>query len=239
MKKSLLCLTLLMAITPLVHADDAAIQNRLKILGLEKAEIHPSPVSGLKTVLTDSGVLYLTEDGHYVIQGQMYDVTGNKPVSVTNQMLIKKMDALVDEMIIYKAAKEKHVVTIFTDITCGYCRKLHEQMKEYNDLGITIRYLAFPRQGLQSPTEKDMASIWCAADRNKAFDAAMKGEAVSPASCNINIAHHYTLGMQFGVQGTPALVLENGTVIPGYQTPQELLAGLNSIQAPSPTVKSE
>ncbi|EJF29005.1 bifunctional protein-disulfide isomerase/oxidoreductase DsbC [Enterobacter sp. Ap-916] len=223
MKKGFWLLSLLAAsVSGIAHADDAAIKQSLAKLGVQGAEIQAAPVAGMKTVLTDSGVLYVTEDGKHVIQGPLYDVSGAQPVNVTNQLLIGKLNALEKEMIIYKAPKEQHVITVFTDITCGYCHKLHEEMSDYNALGITVRYLAFPRQGLQSQAESDMKSIWCAKDRNKAFDAAMKGGDVAPASCDINLANHYNLGVQFGVQGTPAIVLSNGSMIPGYQGPKEM-----------------
>ncbi|MBU4683866.1 bifunctional protein-disulfide isomerase/oxidoreductase DsbC [Cedecea davisae] len=223
MKKGFWLLPLLAAsISGFAHADDAAIKQSLAKLGVQGADIQSAPVAGMKTVLTDSGVLYVTEDGKHVIQGPLYDVSGAQPINVTNQLLTGKLNALEKEMIIYKAPKEQHVITVFTDITCGYCHKLHEEISDYNALGITVRYLAFPRQGLQSQAESDMKSIWCAKDRNKAFDAAMKGGNVAPASCDINLANHYNLGVQFGVQGTPAIVLSNGTLIPGYQGPKEM-----------------
>ncbi|WP_227318142.1 bifunctional protein-disulfide isomerase/oxidoreductase DsbC [Cedecea davisae] len=223
MKKGFWLLPLLAAsISGFAHADDAAIKQSLAKLGVQGADIQSAPVAGMKTVLTDSGVLYVTEDGKHVIQGPLYDVSGAQPINVTNQLLTGKLNALEKEMIIYKAPKEQHVITVFTDITCGYCHKLHEEISDYNALGITVRYLAFPRQGLQSQAESDMKSIWCAKDRNKAFDAAMKGGNVTPASCDINLANHYNLGVQFGVQGTPAIVLSNGTLIPGYQGPKEM-----------------
>ncbi|MFZ1872564.1 MAG: bifunctional protein-disulfide isomerase/oxidoreductase DsbC [Chania sp.] len=229
MKKGLLLLSMLVAsFTGAVHADDAAIQKALGSLGIKQADVQPSPAAGLKAVLTENGVLYITEDGKHVLQGPLYDVSGAEPVNVTNQLLITKLEALKDQMIVYKAAKEKHVITVFTDITCGYCHKLHEQMKEYNALGITVRYLAFPRQGLNSPAAKDMQSIWCTADKAKAFDAALKGDAVSPATCKTDISKHYQLGVQFGVQGTPAIVLQNGMMIPGYQGPKEMAAMLDA-----------
>ncbi|MNC20189.1 Thiol:disulfide interchange protein DsbC precursor [compost metagenome] len=184
----------------------------------------------MKTVLTDSGVLYVTEDGKHFIQGPLYDVSGAQPINVTNKLLVGKLSALEKEMIVYKAPQEKHVITVFTDITCGYCHKLHEEMKDYNALGITVRYLAFPRQGLQSQTENDMKGIWCAKDPKKAFDAAMKGETVTGGTCDMNIANHYNLGVLFGIQGTPAIVLSNGTVIPGYQGPKEMKQMLDAHQ---------
>ncbi|MHA3239080.1 bifunctional protein-disulfide isomerase/oxidoreductase DsbC [Yersinia pseudotuberculosis] len=232
MNKSLLLLPMLMAaLSGVANADDSAIQQTLKKLDIQQADIQPSPIPGISTVMTESGVLYISADGKHLLQGPLYDVSGDQPINVTNQALLKKLEALSSEMIVYKAPEEKHVITVFTDITCGYCRKLHEQMKDYNALGITVRYLAFPRQGLSSQAEKDMRSIWCMADRNKAFDDAMKNNDISPATCKTDISKHYQLGVQFGIQGTPAIVLQNGTIVPGYQGPKEMLQMLNAHQA--------
>ena len=198
MKKGLLMFTLLAAsLSGAAHADSAAIKQSLAKLGVQSTDIQPSPVSGMSTVLTDSGVLYVTDDGKHIIQGPMYDVSGAQPVNVTNQLLLGKLNALSNEMIVYKAPR------------------------------ITVRYLAFPRQGLQSQAEQDMKAIWCAKDRNKALDDAMNGKGVQPASCSVDIAKHYTLGVQMGVNGTPAMVLSNGMVLPGYQGPKELKAFLD------------
>lgn len=231
MKKGLLMFTLLAAsLSGAAHADSAAIKQSLAKLGVQSTDIQPSPVSGMSTVLTDSGVLYVTDDGKHIIQGPMYDVSGAQPVNVTNQLLVGKLNALTKEMIVYKAPKEQHVITVFTDITCGYCHKLHEQMSDYNALGITVRYLAFPRQGLDSDAEKEMKAIWCAKDKNKAFDDVMAGKSVAPASCDVDIADHYALGVQLGVSGTPAIVLSNGTLVPGYQPPKEMKEFLDEHQ---------
>ena len=234
MKKGLMLLTFIAAcMSSAVQADDAAIKATLNKLGMSQADIQPTPVTGLSAVSTSGGVIYITDDGKHVLQGPMYDVSGAQPVNVTNKTLVKKLDALKNEMIIYKAKNEKHVITVFTDITCGYCHKLHQQMQGYNDLGITVRYLAFPRQGLDSKTEKDMQSIWCTGDRNTTFDAAMRGDDITPATCKTSdIAKHYELGVQFGVTGTPAVVLADGTLIPGYQPPKEMAAMLDQ-QDPS------
>ena len=231
MKKGLLMFTMLAAsLSGAAHADSAAIKQSLAKLGVQSTDIQPSPVSGMSTVLTDSGVLYVTDDGKHIIQGPMYDVSGAQPVNVTNQLLLGKLNALSNEMIVYKAPKEQHVITVFTDITCGYCHKLHEQMSDYNALGITVRYLAFPRQGLDSDAEKEMKAIWCAKDKNKAFDDVMAGKSVAPASCDVDIADHYALGVQLGVSGTPAVVLSNGTLVPGYQPPKDMKEFLDEHQ---------
>ncbi len=230
MKKGFMLFTLLAAFSGFAQADDAAIQQTLAKMGIKSSDIQPAPVAGMKTVLTNSGVLYITDDGKHIIQGPMYDVSGKAPVNVTNKMLLKQLNALEKEMIVYKAPQEKHVITVFTDITCGYCHKLHEQMADYNALGITVRYLAFPRQGLDSDAEKEMKAIWCAKDKNKAFDDVMAGKSVAPASCDVDIADHYALGVQLGVSGTPAVVLSNGTLVPGYQPPKEMKEFLDEHQ---------
>ncbi|WP_411165465.1 bifunctional protein-disulfide isomerase/oxidoreductase DsbC [Klebsiella oxytoca] len=231
MKKGLLMFTLLATtLSGAAHADSAAIKQLLAKLGVQSSDVQPSPVKGISTVLTDSGVLYVTDDGKHIIQGPMYDVSSAQPVNVTNALLGGKLNALEKEMIVYKAPQEKHVITVFTDITCGYCHKLHEQMSDYNALGITVRYLAFPRQGLQSEAEQNMKAIWCAKDRNKALDNAMSGKGVQPASCDVDIAKHYTLGVQLGVNGTPAMVLSDGTLMPGYRDPKDLKALLDEHQ---------
>lgn len=232
MKKHYLLFSLLMTtIAGLAHADDAAIQQSLKKLGLQQTEIQPSSLPGMKTVLTESGVLYVTEDGKQFIQGPLYDVSGGQPVNVTNKLLEKKVEALSKEMIVYKAPKEQHVITVFTDITCGYCRKLHSEMADYNALGITVRYLAFPREGMNGQVAKNMESVWCAADPKKAFTTAMNGGDISPIDCKIDLSQHYKLGILYGIQGTPAILLQNGMMIPGYQGPKEMKQLLDSQKA--------
>ncbi|MDX8000220.1 bifunctional protein-disulfide isomerase/oxidoreductase DsbC [Xenorhabdus sp. Reich] len=228
MKKIAFCLSLLLtAFASNAFADESPINKSLSKMGLKAESVTPSPVSGVSSILTDHGTIYMSNDGKYLLHGPLYDISGSAPKNVSNQALIKKMDTLKSQMIIYKAPKEKHIVTVFTDITCGYCHKLHEDMKEYNDLGITVRYLAFPRHGLGHQSAKDMQSVWCSATPNKSLNAAFKDEKISPIKeCKIDIAKQYQLGLQFGVQGTPAIILNDGKVIGGYMPPKELLSTL-------------
>ncbi len=224
MKKGLLMFTLLATtLSGAAHADSAAIKQLLAKLGVQSTDVQPSPVKGISTVLTDSGVLYVTDDGKHIIQGPMYDVSGAQPVNVTNTLLAGKLNALEKEMIVYKAPQEKHVITVFTDITCGYCHKLHEQMSDYNALGITVRYLAFPRAGLGSPSFRKIASAWCAKDPRAALTSLKNGEEIPENVCADNpVAAQMLLGEKVGVNGTPALVLEDGTLVPGYRPAKEL-----------------
>ncbi|CAQ83304.1 MULTISPECIES: bifunctional protein-disulfide isomerase/oxidoreductase DsbC [Photorhabdus] len=229
MKKSVLCFSLLLTlISGNALADDGAIHGTMQKLGIKVESIKPSPIVGLNTIVTEQGIIYLSDDGKYLLQGPIYDVSGSSPVNVSNQLLMKKLEAMKDQMIVYKAPEEKHVVTVFTDITCGYCHKLHENMKEYNKLGITVRYLAFPRQGMKHKSAEEMQSIWCSATPQKSLDAAFKGNDISPIKgCKVNIANHYKLGLQFGVQGTPAIILKDGNLLGGYMPPEALAKTLD------------
>ncbi|RLV59764.1 bifunctional protein-disulfide isomerase/oxidoreductase DsbC [Parashewanella curva] len=207
--------------------DDNAIKAKVEgTLGLKVLSMQDSPVHGLYLTMTNRGVLYISNDGSKVIHGNMYDLD-NRMKNLTEAALakprVKQLKKFEKDMLVYKAKDEKHVITVFTDITCGYCRRMHSQMKEYNDLGITVRYLAFPRAGENSSVAKEMKSIWCSKDPLKAMDDAKAGKDLANKTCHANIAAQYELGQSFGVNGTPAVVLDDGTLIPGYQPPERLL----------------
>ncbi|EKT55880.1 bifunctional protein-disulfide isomerase/oxidoreductase DsbC [Providencia sneebia] len=204
--------------------NDKIIQEKLAKYNLSVESIKPSPIVGLNTVDTSDGIIYVTDDGKYLLQGPIYDLSGKTVVNISNQPLMKKVDALKDEMIIFKAPKEKYVITVFTDISCGYCKKLHESVEELNDKGITVRYLAYPRRGLEHESAKQMASIWCNALPQSALTKAFKGDGIAMIDeCKIDLSKHIKLGKQFKMTGTPAIILPDGQLLSGYAKPDDLL----------------
>ena len=223
MKKLLTALLITASATAM--ASDAEIKSKLQALGAKNIEVKDSPVKGLKTAVTDQGILYVSENGQYVLQGKMYELTNEGPVDVAGKFLADKVNALKNEMIIYPAKNEKYVVTVFMDITCHYCHILHQQLKEYNDLGITVRYLAFPRGGMNE-TARQMEAIWTSKDPVFALNEAEKGNLPKELKAPNIVKRHYDLGVQLGVQGTPSIVTSTGEVIGGYLKPQDLLAAL-------------
>lgn len=227
MRKILTALCLSVAATS-VLADDAAIISRLKKLGLNEVEIKSSPISGLKTAVTGEGIFYVANDGNYVLQGKLYEITDSGVTDISGKILLDKLNGYKDEMIVYPAKNEKHVITVFMDITCHYCHKLHEQLKEYNDLGITVRYLAYPRNGTSSKTAQQMEAIFTAKDAAFAMNEAAKGNLPQTLKSPDIVKKHYALGGQFGVHGTPSIITANGEVIGGYLPPKELLEALET-----------
>lgn len=197
-----------------------AITARLQQMGEKNIEIKDTPVSNIKMVNTDNGSLLISKDGKFIFSG-MYEMTDKGPVDIVKQELLNKLNSLKKEMIIYPAKNQKYVVTVFFDITCYYCHKLHQQMKEYNDLGITVRYLAFPRKMDQSAHQ--MEAIFTAKDKAHALNEAEKGNLPKQLKEPNLVTKHYKLGIQFGVQGTPTIITESGNVIPGYAKPEDLL----------------
>lgn len=208
---------------------DAAKQKIQSTLGMKVIAIGDSPVPGLLQVETDKGLFYTSEDAKYLLQARVFNLDEgmrNETESALTNMRLTGLIDFKDSTIEYKAKKEKYVVNVFTDITCGYCRKLHNQMAQYNDLGITIRYLAFPRSGLSGQTYEDMVSVWCADDPQKALTAAKSGSGVSSHTCSSKVAEQYNFGQSVGVSGTPNIILPDGSMIPGYQPPEQLLQAL-------------
>ena len=192
------------------------------------ASISESPVDGLFQVQLENGrVLYGTADGEYLIQGVMIAVNGGDMRNLTAEVEARAISGVIngipaDELVVFTAKQPKTHITVFTDVDCGYCRKLHEEVGQLNDLGIEVRYAAFPRGGMQSPTASTMQSIWCAEDQQTAMTRAKQGKSVKQATCDNPVAQQYQLGAQVGVQGTPAIFLANGTLVPGYKPAAEL-----------------
>jgi thiol:disulfide interchange protein DsbC len=204
-----------------------ALEKKIETtLQMEVESIGDSPVTGLLQVLTARGLFYTSLDGNYFLQANIYNLDEdmrNETDAAMSGLRIEGLEKFTDSVIEFKAKDEKYVVNVFTDITCGYCRKLHNEMSQYNDLGITVRYLAFPRAGINSQPYNDMVSVWCADDPQKAMTDAKNGTQIPNKSCSTKVAEQYTFGQKIGVQGTPNIVMPDGSVVPGYQ-PAPVLA---------------
>jgi thiol:disulfide interchange protein DsbC len=206
------------------------ISHKVEVMtGLEVSSIADAPIAGLVQVMTSKGLFYVSKDANYLVQGRVYNIDEGMRNETEEALInVRKtgLESFNGDAIEFKAANEKYVVNVFTDVTCGYCRKLHNQIDAYNDLGITVRYLAFPRAGLGSKAYRDMVSVWCSDDAKDALTKAQNGEQIAAASCANNVAEQYKFGQQTGVNGTPNIILPNGTVVPGYQPPETLLQSI-------------
>ena len=207
-----------------VMADDAHLKATLEKMGATNVRISDSAIPHFKTASSNEGVVYISNDGHYVLNGQIQvlELKNGKVTNITHQSKMAELTALQNEMVTYPAKHEKYVVNIFMDITCHYCHLVHQRIKEYNDEGITLRFLAFPRGGMNTQTARQMEAIWTATDKVKALNDAENGELPKTLKAPNIVKKHYDLGIQFGVTGTPYMVTETGSVIGGYVEPKQL-----------------
>lgn len=188
--------------------------------------IQDSPISGLKEVVVQAGpsqqVIYLSADGEYVLDGQMMHLKSKQNMTEMTQRSLRKelMDSFKKDhsSIDFLPQEMTDHITVFTDIDCGYCRKLHQEVAEYNALGIGVSYLFFPRGGLNSPSHQKAVNVWCADDQQAAMTAAKEGQDLPVLMCPNPIESQYKLGIGAGVHqiGTPSVVFDDGTLLPGY-----------------------
>ncbi len=208
-------------------APTEALAAKLNTLvpGVRPDSIKPTPVAGIYEVAYGTEVVYFTADGRYMFNGSLFDM--NTRQDLTDQTRNGARKAALDrldegDMVVYSPKETKHTITVFTDVDCPYCRKLHAEMSQYQDLGIKVRYLLFPRTGVGSPSYKKAVSVWCAEDRNKAMDLAKQGKPVEEKTCENPVKEQMRLGQVIGVRGTPAILFDNGQLIPGYRPAKEI-----------------
>lgn len=197
--------------------------------GAQVSSIDLSPLPGFYEVIVGPNLYYVTSDGKYLFEGILYDIdkhadlTSPKEEKVAMEMIEQVGE---ENMVVFSPEEYQYTVTIFTDIDCGVCRKLHSEIKQYNDRGIKVRYLMYPRAGLGSQSFKKAANVWCAKDRKTAMTLAKAGKAIADEQCENPVAQQFQLGRQLGVKGTPAIFLENGMLVFGYMPANRLLTVL-------------
>ena len=204
---------------------------------IDVSSVSDSPISGIYEVAVNSSVAYITHDGRYVFQGELFDLHFNMNLTETKREMVRSdlISAVnQDQAIIFSPAMEKikHTITIFTDLDCGYCRKFHEEINEVNDLGIKVQYLFYPRTGPDTDSWYKAEKVWCSgtAERNMLLTKAKLGESLQLESCDRSpVSNHYQLGRKIGVMGTPAIYSSSGAHLGGYLSPVELITKLETL----------
>ena len=212
-----------------------AVEEKLRSLvpNATTIAVSETPIDGLLQVQINSDIIYVTENGEYLLQGQIIniDTRTNLTDQAKSGIRLSKLSGLKsEEQISYSPEKPSYDLLVFTDIDCGYCRKLHNQMAEYNEEGIAIHYLAFPRAGVGSASFDKYVSVWCADDKQEALTQAKNGSDPEPVSCPNPIDEQYDLGREIGDTVTPAILNTDGTLIPGYVPPAQLRQRLEAMQ---------
>ena len=215
------------------YASEDAVKKALtSAMPTAKIEsVKTSEMKGVYEVMIEGNIYYVSEDGKYLLQGHLIDLKAKKDLTEEKLTVAHKQDLEAigeNNMIIFKAKIKKYQISVFTDIDCGYCRKLHSEMDQYLAEGITVRYLFFPRAGKGSESYNKAISVWCAEDRNAALTAAKQGKNPENKQCKNPVDAHMALAEKFGVKGTPMIVTEKGNVLPGYVPAKQLAQALAS-----------
>jgi len=225
----------LMCLVPVVNADEAADKATIRsaLGGVKINTIESTPVPGLYEVVAGGQIVYVSSDGRYLLQGELIDFRKHENLTEARRSSIRsKVIGSLDEskMIIFKPKKVKHVVTVFTDIDCAYCRKLHSQMDQYLAKGIEIRYLFYPRAGAHYTSYDKAVSVWCADDRKQALTDSKSDRPVPKKTCDNPVDEDMNLARQLGLRGTPYILFENGQSPPGYVSPVKMEQMLEKIE---------
>lgn len=201
--------------------------------GTKIESIQPSEIPDLyKVFYGDVQPIYVSSNGSYFIYGEMFKIEQNKIINLTNNEIENQRSKIINsisenEFISFPSENEIFSIAIFTDVDCTYCRKLHEQIDDYNNLGISINYLAFPRSGIGTKSFSKMVSAWCSDNPKQTLTKLKKGKDLKLAFCDTQpVAKHYTIGQKIGISGTPAIITKSGELFPGYYPPDELLEKL-------------
>jgi thiol:disulfide interchange protein DsbC len=201
---------------------------------IEPDHVRQSPVDGWYTIRKGAIIAYISSDGRYLLQGDLIDLDAEINLSEQdrNEARLDMLGAISKEdMIVFSPEVAKYTVTVFTDIDCTYCRRFHSQIDEYMAQGIEVRYLLYPRNGPAAESWAKAEQVWCADDRNEALTLAKLGRKLETRGCDTSIVHkHYATGQDVGLRGTPAIVLQDGTLLSGYLPPLELTQALASIK---------
>jgi thiol:disulfide interchange protein DsbC len=215
--------------------DPRAALIKLLPAGAKLEDLKPSPIPGLYQFLQGADVSYLTADGKYFLDGNLYDMATR--ANLTEAIRSRARLAMINEvpesqMVIFSPKNPLYTITVFTDVDCQYCRKLHSEIAEINKLGVRVRYMFFPRTGPNTESWRKAEVVWCSADRGEALTRATAGAQLDMnKTCGPTpVAREYQLGQDIGVRGTPAILTDSGDFISGYLPPRELLQTLKQLQ---------
>ena len=236
MKNSLISFILIFSVS--VSASQDNIREGLKNIlpdGTVIELIEPSPIPGIYAVYYgDLQPIYVTQDGSFFIYGDIYKININSISNITEKSVAERRKLILqniptEELISFKSSNEQFSVIVFTDVDCGYCRKLHNQIDEYNSLGISINYAAFPRSGLGTSAFTKMVGAWCSDNPKDSMTKLKNNSTLDISFCeNQPVSKQYIIGKKLGVDGTPAIFSMDGEIFPGYIEPEELLLRLKS-----------
>lgn len=226
--------TFLCLLSPLLASagdETEQLKKRLqeRIGDLKVTEIRPAPVAGMYEVVFGTRVAFVSADGKHLLMGDLIDLDSQRNLTAERRtgLVLRAIEAVGEKnMVVFAPDKTKRTITVFTDVDCPYCSRLHQEVPALNRAGVKVRYLLFPRAGQGSESYKRSVAVWCAADRNKAIGIAKAGGKLDMKTCASPVDQHLKLGAEVGVEGTPTIVVDDGRMLPGFVPAAQLIPAL-------------
>ena len=223
---------------------EARVRDVLRKLNpqIKVDSIAAAPMAGFREVVAGGQVVYVSDDGKYLLQGGLLDIQNRKDLSEAALAKVRadvlKTLPVSDRIVFAPAGTPKHKVVVLTDVECGYCRKFHSEIAEYTKRGIEVEYMAFPRAGLGSDDYRKMVAVWCADDRKKALTDAKNDRPVPAKTCTTPVDMQYNAGLRMGLTGTPMILTETGDLVGGYLPPDALLQRMEFLDGEAAKAKT-
>lgn len=224
----------------IVPDGDPRIALAAKMPGTSPADLRITPIANIYELEHEGEITYITADGAFVFAGDLYQVTtsGQFPnlTDLRRRELRRELlaESAEKDMIVFGPRKAAHTISVFTDVDCQWCQRMHAQIAEYNALGIRVRYMSYPRTGPDTDAWHKAENVWCAKDRKGALTEAKHGGEVARSTCDAPIARQYRLGQLMGITGTPGVIFDTGELVPGYLPPDKMLRALEESAAGTP-----
>ena len=215
--------------TPAARAREA-LRSLDPVMPIERVD--DAAIPGFQAAIVGGQVIYVSNDGKYLLQGTAYDIAARKDLGEEAMKALRvelMRDIPAKDRIVFAPKDPKYTVTVFTDIECGYCRKLHSEIAQINQQGIAVEYVAFPRMGLGSEDYTKMVAVWCSANPKQALTDAKNDRPVPARECTNPVALQYRLGQRMGLTGTPLIVAPDGSALGGYLPPDKLREALDQL----------
>ncbi len=227
-----LCLLVILTAAVWTSVSQASEMDKVRaqlmnaLAGSSVEDVEPSAIAGIYSAKLNGKLVYVSQDARFLLEGSLYDLQTGR-----NLTTLSVMESISDtDTVVFSPKDPKHTITVFTDTSCGYCRKLHQEVPKLNANGIKVRYLLYPRAGPQSNVAAILQSIWCADNQQEAMTTAKTGGTVPLKQCDNPINQHIEVAQQLGLRGTPMIITDSGSVIPGYKPADMLISDLNAVE---------
>lgn len=215
-------------------APESVAENIAKRLQVEPTIVERTPITGIYIAVFGDLPKYVESSGRFLFRkARLIDAQGkdfantvlDKAKQVKQQQNIAILQSVNEnDLLVYTPEQASgEYITVFTDVDCPFCQQLHQEVPQYLQAGMSVRYILFPRSGKPSPAYVKAASVWCSQDPLTALDLAESGNPIPEVNCEHPLDEFLQIARAFNLLGTPAIMLKDGRLLHGYHSFDEVM----------------